>query len=495
MVSLCVGIVLPSLVLSGGSCVFSRRELKCGCERLESRQMLTSVDWGVEAINAPDVWAQGYTGKGAVVAVIDSGIDAHVDLIPNIWVNRNETKNNRDDDGNGYVDDLNGWNYVDGYYHPIGANTHGTHVSGTIAALKNGFGTTGVAYDAKIMPLRVFDDDGNGSTSDMASAVRYAVDNGADIINMSIGSTSTRNLTLALEYAQQKNVLIVAAAGNGGAKSPNFPATFSSELDNIISVGSHARSQHLSSTSNHVGSSGAVQVDAPGVGVESTVSSNKFDISSGTSIATAHVSGIAALALSANPDIDVAQLRSAIAAGATNVRAVGSDSIGIVNAKKTVELVLADVRESDLRADFNRDGTVGFDDFLVVARNFGSQNASHARGDVNGDGRVTFSDFLVLAQTFGDQQYVRRVRGIPASATASNNVAAALASPPVSSPGTASVSVSTQSTADSVDAAITQIINESKVDTTETTEDEGASPAPGDGLLFGLFASSHVGAS
>ena len=263
-----------------------------------------------------------------------------------------------------------------------------------------------------------------------------------------------------------------------------------------------------SSTSNHVGNSGAVQVDAPGVGIESTVSSNKFDVSSGTSIATAHVSGIAALALSANPDIEVTQLRAAIVAGSTSRRALGSDSVGMVNAMKTVELVLADVRDSDLRADFNRDGTVGFDDFLVVARNFGSQNASHARGDVDGDGRVTFSDFLVLAQTFGDQPGLRRPRGIPSSAT--NNVAAELPSPQVSTPAAAASIAPEPATsvdeveeseapknANTVDAAITQIINESRVDNTDSAnssgEENSLSPPASNSVLFGLFASSHLG--
>ena len=106
--------------------------------------MLTN-SWGLDAIDAPEVWGQGYRGKGVVVAVIDSGIDVHADLIPNIWVNREEAANRRDDDKNGFVDDMNGWNFVEDDNVPLGANDHGSHMAGTIAADRNSFGTTGVA--------------------------------------------------------------------------------------------------------------------------------------------------------------------------------------------------------------------------------------------------------------------------------------------------------------------------------------------------------------
>ena len=365
--------------------------------------MLTG--WGLDAIDAPEVWNHGFEGQGVTVAVIDSGIDIHADLLPNVWVNKAEKINGRDDDGNGYVDDLNGWNFVDNDNKPIGTHNHGTHVSGTIAADQNDFGTTGVAHRAKIMPLRAFDEAGKGSTSDIADAVRYAVRNGADVINLSIGSTPTRSLTLALEYAAKQNVLVVAAAGNDGASEPVFPAIQSAEWPHVISVGAHDQRFESIDTSNQVGSSKAIQVDAPGTSILSTITKNEFGRKGGTSSAAAHVAGIAALMISANDNLTAAELRNAIVASASK-RVVGSDSVGAVNALRAVALVAGGFTGSTFEiakeADFDNDGEVGLGDFLTLARNYGSQNESHRTGDADGDGEVGFSDFLLLAKNYGD---------------------------------------------------------------------------------------------
>ena len=295
--------------------------------------MLT--DWGIQAINAPEVWLQGFQGQGVTVAVIDSGIDVHADLVPNVWVNSAERLNGIDDDGNGYVDDLNGWNFVDDNNNPIGTHNHGTHISGTIAAERNDFGTTGVAYRSKIMPLRVFDEAGRGNTSDIADAVRYAVANGADVINLSVGGTATRSLNLALEYAAQQNVLVVAASGNDGANEPVFPAINSADWPHIISVAAHDQNFRALSSSNRVGTSNAVQIDAPGVSIYSTVSQNRFANQGGTSSAAAHVAGVAALMISANDRLTAAELRSALVNSATT-QVAGSDSVGAVDALRAV---------------------------------------------------------------------------------------------------------------------------------------------------------------
>lgn len=390
-----------------------RRNVRCTLrgDQLERRNMLTN--WGLEAIDAPDVWSQGYHGQGAIVAVIDSGVDPHAELMPSIWRNPNEQLNDRDDDHNGFPDDLNGWNFVDDDNSPIGSTSHGTHVAGTIVASRNRTGTTGVAYEAKIMPLRIFDEAGVGSTSDIASAVRYAVDNGANVINLSIGGTATRNVMAALEYAADHNVLVVAASGNEGAKTPTFPAVSSVELPNVISVGAHDQSFTLTPTSNRVGSTGAVQIDAPGQDIMSTTVGNDYAYSSGTSAAAAHVAGVAALAISANPNVSAASLRDALVAGVSR-SVIGSDSRGAVNAYRTVKIIRASTKTSNANpaADFDKSGDISFRDFVVLAQNFGSNQTSRAFGDADGDGKVAFSDFLILVQSYvQDASASRRIRG------------------------------------------------------------------------------------
>ena len=198
-----------------------------------------SDDWNLNAINAPEAWAQGYTGQGVVVAVVDTGVDlSHPELMSQIWVNPGEIAGNGiDDDGNGYVDDTNGWDFAGGDNNPDDGNGHGTHVAGTIAAANNGVGATGVAYGTTIMPVAVLGSDGSGSYASVAAGIRYAVDEGAHIINLSLGGSSSSLVFSAIQYALANNVLVVAASGNDGASTPGYPARYSSSLSNVISVG------------------------------------------------------------------------------------------------------------------------------------------------------------------------------------------------------------------------------------------------------------------
>ena len=301
-----------------------------------------SQDWSVNAINAPEAWAQGYTGQGVVVAVVDTGVQfSHPDLNSQIYINAGEIGGNGiDDDHNGYVDDTSGWDFYSNDNYADDGNGHGTHVAGIIAAAANGFGATGVAPGAKIMPIRVLGADGSGSTNSVAAGIRYAVDNGADIINLSLGGPLSSVIQTAIQYAQQRNVLVVSAAGNESASLPTYPARLSASLSNVISVGAYSLAGAIASFSNDVGTSAAVQVDAPGVSIYSTYLNGQYARLSGTSMAAPQVAGLAALALSANPSLTAAQLRTLIVAG-TNQAISGSDSNGGVNAAITVALAAA----------------------------------------------------------------------------------------------------------------------------------------------------------
>ena len=304
-------------------------------------------DWNVNAVNAPEAWAQGYTGQGVTVAVVDTGVDLdHPDLQNNIFVNPGEIPGNGlDDDQNGYVDDVSGFDFVGNDADPNDRNGHGTHVAGTIASLNNGFGATGIAPDAKILPVKVLGDNGSGSTRSVAEGIRYAADLGADVINLSLGGGFSRTIQSAISYANSLGSIVIAAAGNEGASQPSFPARLGSTLSNVVSVGAHNSGNRIAGFSNSVGGSNTLQIDAPGVGVYSTYAGGRFGSLSGTSMASPHVAGVAALALSANPNLSPAELRGLLADGVTQ-QAVGSDAVGIVNAATTVAYAAAGLTSS-----------------------------------------------------------------------------------------------------------------------------------------------------
>lgn len=307
-------------------------------------------DWNLNAVNAPEVWAQGFTGEGTIVAVLDTGVDyTHPDLDDNIFVNTGEIPGDGiDNDGNGYVDDVRGFDFAYFDADPSDVDGHGTHVAGSIAAERNGFGTTGVAYDATILPVKVLRDNGSGSPNAIAAGIRYAVDVGADVINLSLGGGVTRSVINALQYAWANDVLVVAASGNDAARRPGAPAIYSSLLPNTISVGAHTSGGNRSSFSNRVGTTSAVQIDAPGSRIASTSPGGGYRFLSGTSMATPHVSGVAALAYSASPNLRAADVRSFLVDGASRA-IVGSDSIGGTNAARSVALAY----QFDTFANFN----------------------------------------------------------------------------------------------------------------------------------------------
>jgi subtilisin family serine protease len=267
--------------------------------------------WGLPKISAPAVWARTTGSASTVVAVIDDGITLdHPDLAPNLWTNPDE--HGLDEDGNGIVD-LHGASFIDGTTTgdptPVAQTTtsfHGSHVAGVIAAAGNNrIGVSGVSWHASLMGLRAFGPSG-GRSDDLARAVDYAVDHGARIIDASwSGAGVSRVLREAIERAGKKGVLFVAAAGNDSAKGPRFPANLA--LDNLISVGASDNSDALASFSN-----GGAMIAAPGIGILSTTAAGLYARYDGTSMASAHVAGVAALLWAAHPKATLLQVRKAI---------------------------------------------------------------------------------------------------------------------------------------------------------------------------------------
>jgi subtilisin family serine protease len=227
-------------------------------------------------IKAAVAWAQTRGTKDVIVAVVDEGVNyAHPDLAANMWLNTAEVPNNGvDDDHDGYIDDVRGWDFFNGdntVYDPADGDRHGTHVAGIIGAVgDNGVGTSGVAQHVSIMPVKFL---GPGGGDDMAGAqaITYAVDHGATAINCSWGGPGESDvLDAAIAYAAQHGVLIVAAAGNDGANldvEQSWPAA--SEATNVISVAATDRNDQLADFSNYGPTS--VDLAAPGVEVTSTL--------------------------------------------------------------------------------------------------------------------------------------------------------------------------------------------------------------------------------
>ena len=276
-------------------------------------------NWGADLIKAPTVWNNGHTGQGIIVAVIDTGVDYnHEDLKNNIWINTKEIAGNGiDDDGNGYIDDVRGWNFDNNNNNVLDNNGHGTHVSGTIAAENNGIGVTGIAYNSQIMPVKVLDANGSGSYSNITKGIYYAVDNGAKVINLSLGGDSANDtLKSAIEYASSKGVIVVMAAGNNGDSIPSYPARYA--YNSGIAVGAVDQNNNFANFSNRSGSQEIAYITAPGVNVYSTVPNNQYDTYSGTSMAAPHIAGVVALMLSANPNLTESQVRQIIISTSAN---------------------------------------------------------------------------------------------------------------------------------------------------------------------------------
>jgi subtilisin family serine protease len=301
-----------------------------------------SLPWGIERIQAPQAWARTTGSQDVVVAVIDAGIDTTVpQLQGKIWTNPGEIPGNGiDDDRNGYVDDVHGWDFRDDDNSSLVGSKihwHGTFVAGIIAAQPSEDKTAGVAPGVRIMDLRLLDSKNLFYASDwkkFAEAVDYAVDNGADIINMSIYSNGRPPLILeqALKRAAKHGVIVVGIAGNDGKAQVSYPGRYSS----VIAVSATDRSDRLASFSNY---GTDVAVAAPGEKVTSIFPGGYAGTSSGTSFAAPHVSGTLALILSSHPGISSSQATALLQGTSIDLGSSGKDrqfGAGLVDAANAV---------------------------------------------------------------------------------------------------------------------------------------------------------------
>lgn len=265
-------------------------------------------------IGATKAWTAGTGSRSFVVAVIDTGVDYnHEDLKENIFVNTAEVAGNGvDDDANGFVDDVHGWNFEGKNNDPMDDNRHGTHCSGTIGALgNNNVGVAGVNWAVRILPVKFLSAGGSGSLADAVEGIKYATLMKVNVMSNSWGGGGfSQTMFDAIKEARDKGILFVAAAGNDGNnndQSPSYPASYQSE--NVISVAATDNRDRLASWSNF--GKASVHLGAPGVNVYSTVPMDKggYATFSGTSMACPHVAGAAALLWSLNPGLGYGQIK------------------------------------------------------------------------------------------------------------------------------------------------------------------------------------------
>jgi len=341
--------------------------------------------WYLEQIQAYDAWDQTTGSNTVIVAILDSGIDLdHPDLKNNLWTNPNEIADDGlDNDGNGYIDDIHGWDFIDddnqpepNLYEPYinEAVVHGTLIAGIIAAAtNNGQGGAGIGWEVKIMPIRIIDGLGTGSSLDAANAVDYAVANGAKVINSSFsGYLIDPNYKQSIRDAYRAGVAVVAAVGNGGDdgngdldQNPMYPACYErvDGQDWVIGVAATDANDEKSSFSNY---GSCVDISAPGENIFGPVFVDTIEPAdlelqeyylsgtNGTSVAAPQVAAAAALLLSLYPTLSVSDLQTVmqlsvdpVAIGTAYAGEMGAGRLNIDRALSIVSSFAPDVAETN----------------------------------------------------------------------------------------------------------------------------------------------------
>lgn len=329
---------------------------------------LITKQWGLDTSRIKQAWELTKGSSDVLIGVLDTGIDwEHPDLRGSLWINAPEDHNGNgrfdpwpfdeevngvtgdidgvDQDGNGYVDDVIGYDFVDQTIanlgdwgvrdgEPFDDQGHGTNVSGVIGASHgDGRGVAGIAPDCRIVSLRAFDANGDGEDDDIATALIYAADNGVDIVSMSFGDYYRSPLLAdAVRYAHEKGVLLVASSGNSGVPDPHYPSGF----EQVMSVGAIQENGLISLFS---GFGSQLSLVAPGEGIFTTARFNGYIAANGTSFSAPHVAAVAGLILSLHPERTADELRTSIELTTDERGESGWDvnyGAGVLNAERSV---------------------------------------------------------------------------------------------------------------------------------------------------------------
>lgn len=275
---------------------------------------LGDINWGMKTINAAPLWANNILGQDIVVAIIDSGMDTHHSQLQNrLHTNPNEIPNGIDDDNNGLIDDIHGYDFVSKSGDIWDDSGHGTHIAGIIAADHSAGDVTGIAPQAKLLIYDFFGGRNDGTVFDAIRSIRAAAQTGAKVINASWGGPGCSSaLKAEIDSLKQKDVLFITAAGNESTNidySPSYPAAFNASTQ--ITVGAMTVDEYTAGFSNY---GNRVDIVAPGTNIYSTFPGDQYTNMDGTSMATPFVTGAAALLWSAFPKASAADIKNAILA-------------------------------------------------------------------------------------------------------------------------------------------------------------------------------------
>jgi len=347
-------------------------------------------------IDAPEAWNFTTGTQDVVVAVIDSGVDYnHADLSQNIWKNPGEIPNNGiDDDNNGFVDDLYGWDFGTNDNDPMDTANHGTHVAGIIGAIgNNSIGTVGINWNVKLMLLKVADAYNQVPVSAVIDALEYAISNGARIANNSYGGLPySQALRDTIQQADGAGILFIASAGNFGIDndlSPYYPASY--DLPNIIAVAATDKNDLLASFSNYGTTS--VDLGAPGKSIYSTLPGNTYNYKSGTSMAAAHVSGVSGLLYAMIPDLDHNNAKNFILNSVNQVSSLSGKCLtgGRLNAWNTLQNANNSLSKIEINSNVSLRGIASWDNIgKILSGNITIINNSSDKTLHNLDAVVTW---------------------------------------------------------------------------------------------------------
>jgi len=324
-----------------------------------SDDSLFNHQWYLDKIEIQQAWEISSGEPDIIIGVIDTGVDyTHPDLSAGLWRNRIEEAGSPgvDDDGNGYIDDIVGWDFTDVPRFPDGGDYldedndpmdefgsgHGTQVAGVIAAQANGIGINGIAPGTRVMALRAGTASGYLEEDDVARALLYAMDNGARIINMSFGDTALSQLLRdVLFYAHEQGIILVTSAGNSASDEVQFPAA----LVETISVGASTINDYLAGFSSYGANTDLV---APGDSILSTAVGGNYSLVNGTSFSAPIVSAVSGLILSNEPDFTPQQVRNILKSSSDDIMNSGWDMYsgsGRLNAGRAVAVTNSGVLE------------------------------------------------------------------------------------------------------------------------------------------------------